>query len=468
MPGSSKRKRIVVTDDNQDVRLMLGLALETRGHEVRLASSADEAFSLIQQGPCDLVITDLVMHGGTTGLDLVQRVTIELPPPPPPVIAMSGFVELEAEAKRRGAWAFLHKPFALKDVHLAVERAFADAKLTDNMALAMAERSREYRARTDREAEEFIEQVAQHRADLQKRARWSAHWVCDYFGFSGAAYAILRKGRLEVTVSSNESLLRTGQALDAVLPFCRDVLGSGSSIVLPDLVAFRSIAPRCEELPVRFFAAVPLVAPNGLSIGALCTLDSRPLQISAEDLAILEYIGRSSSAALGEAAGGHPAQRFFAAESLLSTEAFIGLFGLELRSARRLAGAVDLAVVGLARRSRDGAWLEAIGRLGRGRRRALGDLGSERLAIYLAAPRRKAASDELDTALLALDEAAALRGAGVVTSLGDVATVLNEREMLRMAEMLFERAEANPGTTERLMIRSEHTRLGWELPSQNS
>jgi CheY-like chemotaxis protein len=465
MPGSSCRKRIVVADDNQDFREMLGLALEARGHEARLASDASEAFAMIQQGPCDLVVTDIVMHGGPTGLELIDRISAELPPPPPPIIASSGFSEVESEALRRGAWAFLHKPFALKDLHLTVERAFADAKPTSQMARRMAERSRIFRARADREAEAFLERIGQRRGDLQKRARWSARWVCDYFGFSGAAFVVLRKGRIEVGASNNEQLLAPGQAIDDRLPFCRDVLESGSSIVLPDVKRFCVFASRCDELPVRFFAAVPLLAPNGIGIGALCVFDERPLQFSAEDLAILEYLGRSSSAALGEAAGGSAVSPFFSAESLLSMESFVGLFALELRRARQHAGSLELAVVGLARKSRDGAWLEAIGRLGRGRRRALGDLGAERLAVYFAAPRRKTATDELHTALAALDEAAVLRGAGVVTSLGDVATALGEREMLRMAEALFRRAEASPGTTERLMIRSEHSRLGWELPS---
>lgn len=465
MVASSGRRRVVVVDDNQDFRLMLGLALETRGYEAQLAADADEGLAMVRQGPCDLVITDVIMNGGATGLDLITRVITQPPQPGPRVIACSGFPEVEREALNRGAWAFLHKPFALTDLFETIERSFADDKPSPVETRRMADRSRAFRARADVEAEAFIERLGDRRTQLRRRACWSAHWVANYFGLSGAAYVVFRRGRLEVAASSAHRLLALGEPIEHRLPFCRDVLESGSSIVLPDVEAIRAFARLSDELPIRFFAAVPLLAPNGVAIGALCAFDERPLHMSAEDLAILEYIGRSSSAALGEALGGRPVAPFFSTENLLSIDSFVGLLGLELRRVRRSASSLELAVVGLARKSRDGAWLETVGSLGRGRRRALGDLGFERLAFYITSPRRRTSSDELAAALSALDEAAVLRGAGIVTTLGEVVPALSEQELLHTAETLFRRAERNPGSTERLVIRSEQARHGWELPS---
>jgi len=464
MASGERHARIVVVDDNEDLRLMMGIALQTRGHEVLLASDAEEAFALIRQGPCDLVIADVVMHGGPIGLELISRISSELPPPAPPIIACSGFLNIEAEAIERGAWVFLAKPFATSDLFEAVERALADARPSTEAAQRMVQHSRAFRARAVEEAEAFLARIGERGAQLRRRAQWSARWVSSYFGFRSAAYVILRKGRLELAAANDDSL---GEPLDCMedrFPFCRDVLESGSSIVLPDVSMFQRFFQHRVPPTMRFMAVVPLRAPNGVAIGALWVHDDRPLQITAEDLSILEYIGRCSSAALGEAAGGRPATPFFSTESLLSTESFTGLLGLELRRARSSGGSLELAVVGVARRTRDGAWLDAVGAMGRGRRRALGDLGADRLAVFISGARRKRTSEELAAALEALDEAAVLRGAGVVTSLGDVGAALSEAELLRVAEGLFTRSLSHQGAIERLLIRSESARSSSTKP----
>lgn len=102
------------------------------------------------------------------------------------------------------------------------------------------------------------------------------------------------------------------------ISFCVHALRAGESLVLPDLVAderFRDFPIVCGEPHVRFYAGVPLRAPEGRLVGTLCILDQRPREFSATDMAALEDLAAcaetelraagwsSSEQALWESAG---------------------------------------------------------------------------------------------------------------------------------------------------------------------
>ena len=64
-PGSPRRRRILVVEDQDDVRRMLATALEIDGYEVSQASSAAEGLSCLRQARYNLVLSDYAMPGGT-------------------------------------------------------------------------------------------------------------------------------------------------------------------------------------------------------------------------------------------------------------------------------------------------------------------------------------------------------------------------------------------------------------------
>lgn len=110
---------VLVVDDDPRVREFMRVNLEMEGYSVREASSADEALAALEDQAPQLVLLDVVMPG-VDGWEMLQR--MQERHGAIPVIMFSGKVdeELSADAKRRGARAFVGKPF---DPQQLIERA---------------------------------------------------------------------------------------------------------------------------------------------------------------------------------------------------------------------------------------------------------------------------------------------------------------------------------------------------------
>ncbi len=104
------RWRVLVVDDDEDLREIVAEDFIQRGYDVRTAAGGDEAFRLVQQAPVDLVLSDLRMPSGD-GIDLLKHI-VALKAPRPDVILMTGFADLNSEqAHALGAAALVGKPF---------------------------------------------------------------------------------------------------------------------------------------------------------------------------------------------------------------------------------------------------------------------------------------------------------------------------------------------------------------------
>ncbi len=116
MPGV-----ILVVDDDDPVRVMLGRLLRTQGYTVVQATSAAEARRSVEQVRPDLVISDIVMPG-ESGIELRRDLATRLPGLP--VILISGYsTDGPAEfAARTRDTLFVQKPFAAEQLLGLVER----------------------------------------------------------------------------------------------------------------------------------------------------------------------------------------------------------------------------------------------------------------------------------------------------------------------------------------------------------
>ncbi len=109
-------------DDDPAMTELLVQSLPSKGYEAVARASGDEALVLLDAEDFDVVVTDLNMKG-MNGLDLCHRIVSNRPDVP--VIVITAFVSLETaiEAIRAGAYDFVTKPFDIKTLVVALDRA---------------------------------------------------------------------------------------------------------------------------------------------------------------------------------------------------------------------------------------------------------------------------------------------------------------------------------------------------------
>ena len=120
--------KLLVVDDEKNIREGLAAALKMDGYEVETAAAGDEGWKRFQKGDIDLVITDLRMPG-VSGEELLKRISAETPGIPVIVLTGHGTVENAVSAMRNGAYDFLTKPVNLERLSLLVKRALQNREL---------------------------------------------------------------------------------------------------------------------------------------------------------------------------------------------------------------------------------------------------------------------------------------------------------------------------------------------------
>ena len=113
--------RVLVVDDERNIRSMVRVCLEQAGCEVREAGSAEAAIAALASGPVDVVFVDLRLGTGS-GLDLVPALLAEDSDLDVVVITAYASIDTAMEAVRRGARDYLPKPFTTAQIRAVVER----------------------------------------------------------------------------------------------------------------------------------------------------------------------------------------------------------------------------------------------------------------------------------------------------------------------------------------------------------
>jgi len=130
--------RILIVDDDPDIRTILADRLAARGHEVLQASDGTRAIEISTRELPDLMLLDLDLPGAD-GLQVLERLHQESLAPTVVVITAFATVEKAVEAMRRGAYDFLPKPFQPGLVEITVKKALErNALREENRALRAA------------------------------------------------------------------------------------------------------------------------------------------------------------------------------------------------------------------------------------------------------------------------------------------------------------------------------------------
>ena len=122
------KSRILVADDEKNIREGLAEALEMDGHEIECAADGNEAWKRFQKGDIDLVVTDLKMPG-LSGEELLEKIMAESPGHPVIILTGHGTVETAVKAMHLGAWDILTKPVNLDYLSLLVKQALDNREL---------------------------------------------------------------------------------------------------------------------------------------------------------------------------------------------------------------------------------------------------------------------------------------------------------------------------------------------------
>jgi DNA-binding NtrC family response regulator len=130
--------RILVVDDDPDIRTILADRLTARGHDLLEATDGIKALELCARELPDLMLLDLDLPGAD-GLTVLDRLRHESLGPTVVVITAFATIENAVEAMRRGAFDFLAKPFQPGLVELTVQKALERSELREeNRALRAA------------------------------------------------------------------------------------------------------------------------------------------------------------------------------------------------------------------------------------------------------------------------------------------------------------------------------------------
>ncbi len=129
--------KILVVDDQRNMRTTLSLMLRGAGHDVVEAADGDEACRRVDDDAYDLVLTDLRMVG-KDGLDVLRHVKETTPLTEVLVMTAYGTIESAVEAMRTGAYDYIQKPFAEEELLVKIERAIEKRKLAGAMSAMTA------------------------------------------------------------------------------------------------------------------------------------------------------------------------------------------------------------------------------------------------------------------------------------------------------------------------------------------
>lgn len=109
----TKGLKLLVVDDEQDLRETIAFRFEMCGCEVTQAGSGNEAFQKVQKQDFDAVVTDIRMQDGT-GIDLLDNIRTSMDKMPM-LLLVSGYSDITSEeAYDKGACGILSKPFESK------------------------------------------------------------------------------------------------------------------------------------------------------------------------------------------------------------------------------------------------------------------------------------------------------------------------------------------------------------------
>lgn len=124
----SPGRRLLVVDDEQDVRDLLAMVLARHGFAVRTAADGMEALVVAQDDPPDLILLDVMMRD-MDGWEVLKLLQLEEATRQVPVVILSARAEPRDKIRglQEGAVDYLTKPFAIEEVVARLESILGES-----------------------------------------------------------------------------------------------------------------------------------------------------------------------------------------------------------------------------------------------------------------------------------------------------------------------------------------------------
>jgi DNA-binding NtrC family response regulator len=123
--------KILIVDDEINMRLVLTTMLKKEGYEVASASDGQEALQILKSGRIAAVVTDLKMPN-VDGMELLNHITLQHPAIPVIMITAHGTVATAVEALKKGALDYITKPFEIDELKNVISKAIKTRTLKEN------------------------------------------------------------------------------------------------------------------------------------------------------------------------------------------------------------------------------------------------------------------------------------------------------------------------------------------------
>jgi two-component system NtrC family response regulator len=136
-------KRLLVVDDDAQIRMVLTDRLEASGYEVLQAENGLKAIEQIESRPVDMVLLDVQMPG-MDGMEVLSILEKQAPQLPVIILTAHGSIETAVEAMKRGAADYLPKPCRPDHIRLVVERVLAGRELQEEVTFLRQELDSQY------------------------------------------------------------------------------------------------------------------------------------------------------------------------------------------------------------------------------------------------------------------------------------------------------------------------------------
>jgi DNA-binding NtrC family response regulator len=120
--------RVLVVDDEPQVREVLVELLADMGHDVTQAENGAAALTAVARSRPDAVCLDLWMDG-MSGLEVLDHLIREHPGLPVVIVTADPFTDTMEDARARGAFDYIRKPFDVPQLQRVLESALARASV---------------------------------------------------------------------------------------------------------------------------------------------------------------------------------------------------------------------------------------------------------------------------------------------------------------------------------------------------